>query len=141
MEYKKTPYGYLVRLIRGEEVIGKLIELVEKEKIKSGFLFGLGAVANPKLGYYDLEAREYRSQTFEGDFEIVNLTGNISQLEGKPFIHAHVTISDEECKALGGHLFSATIHATGEITVIDFGLPISRKLDEQIGLKLLDLST
>ncbi|OGC89380.1 MAG: hypothetical protein A2142_04500 [candidate division Zixibacteria bacterium RBG_16_48_11] len=141
MEYQKTPHGYLVRLMRGEEVIGKLTELVEKENIKSGFLFGLGAVANPKLGYYDLGAREYKSQTFEGDYEIVNLTGNISQLDGKPIIHAHMTISDEECKAFGGHLFSATIHATGEITIFDFGLPISRKLDEQIGLKLLDLSS
>ncbi|OGC77751.1 MAG: hypothetical protein A2Z27_02510 [candidate division Zixibacteria bacterium RBG_16_50_21] len=141
MEYRKTSHGYFIRLIRGEEIIGKLTELAEKEKIMSGFLFGLGAVANPKLGYFDLGAREYRSQTFKGDYEIVNLTGNISQLDGKPFIHAHMTISDEKCQALGGHLFSATIHATGEITIIDFGLAISRKLDEQIGLKLLDLST
>lgn len=140
MEYKKTKFGYLVRLIRGEEVIACLTSLAEKEKIQSGFLFGLGAVANPKLGYYDLKTKEYQSETFEGEFEIVNLTGNISQLEGKPFIHAHMTVSDEECRAFGGHLFSAHVHATGEITIIDFGLPVSRQLDQEIGLKLLDLS-
>ena len=104
MEYKKTKFGYLVRLLRGEEVISSLTSLAEKEKIQSGFLFGLGAVANPKLGYYDMKTKEYQSETFEGEFEIVNLTGNISQLDGKPFIHAHMTISDEECRAFGGHL-------------------------------------
>jgi len=140
MEYKKTKFGYLVRLLRGEEVIASLTSLAEKEKIQSGFLFGLGAVANPKLGYFDLNTKEYQSETFEGEFEIVNLTGNISQLAGKPFIHAHLTISDEDCRAWGGHLFSAYIHATGEITIIDFGIPLSRKLDQEIGLKLLDLS-
>jgi len=140
MEYKKTKFGYLVRLLRGEEVISSLTSLAEKERIQSGFLFGLGAVANPKLGYYDLNSKEYQSETFEGEFEIVNLTGNISQLDGKPFIHAHMTISDEECRAFGGHLFSAQIHATGEITIIDFDLPVSRQLNQEIGLKLLDLS-
>jgi len=140
MEYKKTNFGYFVRLLRGEEVIACLISLAEKERIQSGFLFGLGAVANPKLGYYDLNSKEYQSETFEGEFEIVNLTGNISQSDDKPFIHAHLTISDEECRAFGGHLFSAQIHATGEITILDFGLPVSRKLDQEIGLKLLDLS-
>ena len=140
MEYKKTKFGYLVRLFRGEEVIGSLTSLAEKEKIQSGFLFGLGAVANPKLGYFDLKTKEYQSETFEGEFEIVNLTGNISQLDGKPFIHAHMTISDEECRAFGGHLFSAQIHATGEISILDFGLPVSRRLNQEIGLKLLDLS-
>ena len=140
MEYKKTKFGYFVRLLRGEEVIACLTSLAEKEKIQSGFLFGLGAVSNPKLGYYDLNSKEYQSETFEGEFEIVNLTGNISQLDGKPLIHAHMTISDEECRAFGGHLFSAQIHATGEITILDFGLPVSRKLDQEIGLKLLDLS-
>lgn len=140
MEYKKTKFGYFIRLQRGEEIIASLTSLAEKEKIQSGFLFGLGAVANPKLGYYDLKTKEYQSETFGGEFEIVNLTGNIAQLEGKPFIHAHMTISDEECRAFAGHLFSAQIHATGEVTIIDFGLPVSRKLDQQIGLKLLDLS-
>jgi hypothetical protein len=140
VEYKKTKFGYFVRLQRGEEIITSLTSLAEKEQIQSGFLFGLGAVANPKLGYYDSKTREYQSETFEGEFEIVNLTGNISQLEGKPFIHAHMTISDEECRAFGGHLFSAQIHATGEITILDFGLSVSRKLDQEIGLKLLDFS-
>lgn len=141
MEYKKAKFGYLVRLIRGEEVIASLTSLAEEEKIQSGFLFGLGAVVNPKLGYFDLEKKEYLSQVFEGDFEIVNLTGNISLLDGKPFIHAHMTISDQECKTYGGHLFSAQIHATGEITIIDLGLAVTRKLDQQVGLKLLDLSS
>jgi predicted DNA-binding protein with PD1-like motif len=141
MVYKKTKYGYFIRLVKGEEIIASLTSLAEKENIQSGFLFGLGAVVNPKLGYYDPAAKEYRSQVFSGDFEILNLTGNISLVEGKPFIHAHLTVSDAECKAWGGHLFAAQIYATGEITIIDFGLPISRKLDRQTGLKLLDLSS
>lgn len=139
MKYKKTNLGYMVRLLKGEEVVSSLVEIAERENILSGFVMGLGAVTEVKLGYYDLETKEYRSQMFNEDYEIGNLVGNLAQVEGKAFLHAHITISDKDCKAFAGHLFSAKIYATGEFFIYAFDKKIERKLDEEIGLKLLDL--
>jgi len=105
----------------------------------SGFVIGLGAVSEVKMGYYDLEAKEYRSQMFSEDYELGNLTGNFSQVDGKTFLHAHITISDKDCKAFTGHLFSAKVYATGEFFIYVFDKKMERKLDDEIGLKLLDL--
>lgn len=139
MQFKETGNGLLVKLMRDEEIMSSLTKLATDKKIESGFLFGLGAVFDPKVGYYDLATKQYRSQTLKGDYEILNLTGNISLADGKPIIHAHITLSDQECRALGGHLFSAKIYATGEFWIAPFDLKVERKIDPQIGLKLLDL--
>ena len=139
MKYKKTNLGYVVRLLKGEEVVSSLVEIAERENILSGFVMGLGAVTEIKLGYYDLETKEYRSQMFNEDYEIGSLVGNLTQVDGKAFLHAHITISDKDCKAFAGHLFSAKIYATGEFFIYAFDKKIERKLDEEIGLKLLDL--
>ena len=46
--------------------------------------------------------------------ELLNVSGNgISE----PFVHCHVTISDNEYKARGGHLFSAKIAVIAEINI------------------------
>ncbi len=139
MKYKKTNLGYVVRLYKGEEVVSSLVEIAERENILSGFVVGLGAVTEVRLGYYDLETKEYYSKNFEEDYEIGNMVGNIAQVDGKAFLHAHMTISDKECKAFAGHLFSAKIYATGEFFIYTFDSKMERKLDEEIGLKLLDL--
>lgn len=139
MKYKKTNLGYVVRLCRGEEVMSNLVEIAERENILSGFVIGLGAVTEVKLGYYELETKEYHSQMFNEDYEIGNLTGNFAEVDGKKFLHAHITISDKDCKAFAGHLFSAKIYATGEFFIYTFDKKIERKLDDDIGLKLLDL--
>ncbi|MCI0531972.1 MAG: DNA-binding protein [candidate division Zixibacteria bacterium] len=139
MQYKKTEKGWLLRLLRDEEIISSLTKFAMDKKIESGFLFGLGAVYDPKIGYYDLTTKQYYSQILKGDYEILNLTGNISAADGKPVVHAHITLSDQKCQALGGHLFGAKIYATGEIWIAPFDLRVERKLDTEIGLKLLDL--
>lgn len=38
-----------------------------------------------KLGYYELETKEYHSQMFNEDYEIGNLTGNFAEVDGKNF--------------------------------------------------------
>ena len=65
----------------------------------------------PELMWTDLGVE------FKGEFELTSLVGNISTKNGNPFIHIHVNVSDEECNAYGGHLFSGTITATGELII------------------------
>lgn len=140
MQSKKIQNGFLLRLIKGEEVISSLSSFVEDQKILGGFVLGLGAFRDATLGYFDSAKKEYVKNFFKEDMEFGSLTGSISYVEGKPFVHAHVVAGGPDAKAYFGHLFSATISATGEFFIIPSDTKIERKADPETGLNLLDLS-
>jgi len=139
MQARKIQNGFLLRLIKGEEVISSLSSFVEEQKILGGFIFGLGAFKEATLGYFDSDKEEYVKKFFQEDLEFGNLTGSMSYFEGKPFVHAHVVAGGPDVKAFCGHLFSATISATGEFFIIPSDTKIERKSDPETGLNLLDL--
>ncbi|MCJ7578861.1 MAG: DNA-binding protein [candidate division Zixibacteria bacterium] len=139
MYFRRIQHGYLIRLIKGEEVIKTLSSFVDEQKILGGFVFGLGAFKDLTLGYFDSAKKEYIKKFIGDDLEFGNLTGSIAYLEGKPFVHAHVTAAGSDMKAFSGHLFSATISATGEFVIIPSESKIERKPDPETGLTLLDL--
>lgn len=140
MQFKKVHNGFLIRLVKGEEIIAALSTFVEEQKIPGGFVFGLGAFNDATLGYFDSAKKEYLKNHFKDDMEFGSLTGSISYLEGKPFVHAHVAASGPDSRVHFGHLFSATISATGEFFIIPSDARIERKADPETGLNLLDLS-
>ena len=71
--------------------------------------------------------------------EIANLTGNISQMDGKTYLHLHITVGRSDYSALAGHLLSATLNGAGEFVVEDFGTPITRVYIPEIGLNCYKL--
>lgn len=139
MRFRKIENGYFLRLEKGEEVVSSIVQFAAKEKIASGAFFGLGAINKIDLGYYNLEQRKYEKEHFAEDMEVGNITGNIASLEGKPFVHMHVTVSGKDLKAFTGHLFSAEVALTLEIFVFTSSARIERKMDPEIGLNLLHL--
>lgn len=139
MQYRKVESGYFLRLMKGEEVVSSIIQFTAKENIRSAAFFGLGAICSFELGYYDLKTRKYEKEKFEEDMEVGNITGNIASLDGKPFVHTHVTVSGKDLKAYTGHLFSAEVALTLELFVFTASAGIERKMDAEIGLNLLDL--
>jgi uncharacterized protein len=140
MLYKKVENGCLLRLERGEEVMTSLLEFIRKFDIKSGFMVGLGACEELKLGYFDAVKGEYKDKEFKGEYEVTNLTGNIAWLEdGNPIAHVHITLSDEHFRAVAGHLWSGKVSGTVEIHITAFKNKILRTKDSETGLNLLDL--
>jgi len=139
MYFRKIQNGYLLRLVKGEEIIKTLSSFVDEQKILGGFVFGLGAFRDLTLGYYDSTKKEYTKKLIKEDLEFGNLTGSIAYVEGKPFVHVHVSAAGSDMKAFCGHLFSATISGTGEFMVIPSESKVERKPDPVTGLKLLDL--
>ena len=140
MQYKKVSGGYLLRIERGEEVMTSLKTFVKKYKIKSGFLVGLGACEDLELGYFDAVKGIYKNKEFKGEYEVTNLTGNISYFEKEPIVHTHITLSDEKFKAIAGHLWSAIVSGTVEIYITVFQAAIKRAHDPETGLNLLKLT-
>ncbi len=138
MTYQEIAGGYFVRLFKGEEVITALGKFVTLKGLKGGSIFGIGAVENVTLGYFDVDTGEYLRKEFPGRYEMISLNGNIGFFDGEPVIHAHVVISDRDMVPHSGHLFAGTILVTGEIAILDAGVQFNRAKDKAIGLNLLD---
>ncbi len=137
MRFIKTATGFVVRLDRGEEVLDGLSSFIEQAGLVGGSITGIGAVQDTVLGYLDPETKSYHKQTFSGDMELVNLTGNITWVDGKPFVHAHVTISGSDFVARSGHLFQARIAVTGEFYVHPSEVRLARVADPVTGANLI----
>ena len=141
MEWHPMGERYTLRLERGEEVIGALTEWVKERGITAASMVGIGALEQVELGYYELPTKTYHRHTFPEDYELLNLTGNVSLLEdGETFVHAHVTIGGRDYSTKGGHLFSARVAVTVELVLTPLPGQIRRAFDEACGLKLWRLS-
>lgn len=149
---------YLLRFDRGEEVMTMLLNWARKRKLPGAMLTGLGAVENPHLGYYDAEKKGYLDKEFEGEFEIASLCGNLAwdtddtdevgegdggvktkpDAQAQPIAHIHVVVSGPNFMAFGGHLYSAVVSGTVEISVVPMDTKLVRRYKEELNLKLLD---
>ncbi len=137
---KVSSHTYLIRLVKGEEVNNSIKKFCIDRKIDNGSLTALGSVENPTLAHYRVDTKKYTEKKLKGIFEITNLTGTVGLVQNEPLVHTHVTLSDEDMNALGGHLVEAIVSATVELLVTQFDTYHEKKFDEEIGLKLFELA-
>ena len=140
MKYRLEGNKVLVVLSKGDEIFKSLYKVVEELNIKFSWINGIGAADKITLGSYPSSLKKYIKKDFDNEFELASIMGNITIKEDAPFIHIHATISDEECNAFAGHLFSATITVTCEIILNISDKPIYRKECNEVGLYLWDFS-
>lgn len=140
MEYKKIDNDhYVVRVVKGEEILEQLTLLCEKENIQAGEITGIGASNKVEIGLFNTVTKEYKTTVKEGMFEITSLVGNISRKDRTVYLHCHINFSDESLNVLGGHLVKCYISATGEIIVTVLYGTVERRFDSEIGLNLFNL--
>jgi predicted DNA-binding protein with PD1-like motif len=118
MKFRRTRYGYALRIDSGEEIIASLRAFAAAEGVRCGLISGLGAVGEADLGFFVRSSREYITRRFEGEHEIGVLTGNFSDLEGEPFPHCHIVIAGEDFVAHTGHLFRGVVTVTCEVQIV-----------------------
>lgn len=126
---------HLIVLSRGEKIMESLTKAASELDIAGGLISGIGAVENLELGFYNLGKKDYHRKHFtNGEYELLQLSGNISLKEDKPFVHVHVTCSDESFQAFGGHMFEGEVAVTAEIYITPLGVMPVRNMDSQVGL-------
>lgn len=138
MQFKKSDNFYLIRLERNENLIEEISKFCEKEEINAAFFTAIGALSSSTISFYNFQSKEYLDKNIDEDLEIVSLTGNISIVENKPFVHFHGVFSNKNFECFGGHIKKGIVGATCEIHLTKLNMKIERKMDDSIGLKLLD---
>lgn len=135
MQIKKGKTQIVAILEKGEEIKDSLKKIAKKHNFY-GFFFGIGAVANPVVGFFDKEEEEYIQEELEGEFEVLSLLGNISEAEDDPTVHGHIVLGNEQYRARGGHLVEAQVSITLELFL--FQTPkLTREEDKETNLKLI----
>ncbi len=138
MEIKSFEESHIIRIDKGEEIISSLRDACEKLSIKSGLISGIGAVDEVEIGFYDVTTQKYHPLKKEEQFELTNLSGNVSTIKGQIYLHLHATLADKDFKLIGGHLSSARVGGTCEITLIEISARTERKKDSVTGLNIYD---
>lgn len=139
MKYASFSNEFIVRVERGEEVVGTLTRFVREMGIEAGVISGIGAVREITLGFFDPDTKEYINEQFEESYEVASLNGSVSLFEGETILHLHATLADGNHNAKAGHLFSATVSATLEAHITKLPGVLRRAKDDYTGLNLLDL--
>ena len=136
MEYRRFENTIVMRIDKGEEILEKVKEVAMRENIKLASISALGATNDFTVGVFKTEEKKYYSNNFNGDFEIVSLTGTINTMNGEFYSHLYMSAGDSEGKVFGGHLNRAVISATCEMVINIIEGRVDRIFNEEIGLNL-----
>ncbi len=139
MNITVTPGRKIIgRLAKGDDLLAALEALAQEHNITLGEVTAIGAVSQARIGYYNQDERQYYFLDLDRHLEILALVGNISMKDGKPMVHAHVTLGDSEGRAFGGHLAPGTLAFACEFAIQEFvsDITLSRQIDDPTGLFL-----
>jgi predicted DNA-binding protein with PD1-like motif len=131
------------QLARSTDLYDGITRIAQEKRIRTGRITGIGAVTRAKVAYYDQQQMKYNEIELNQPMEILNLNGNISIKDGKPFVHAHIILSDRDGTARGGHLLpGGTPVFACEVIIEELDGPeLVRGYEEKTGLALWPTDT
>jgi predicted DNA-binding protein with PD1-like motif len=126
----------------GEEVVAALLRFAREQKLTAAHLTAIGAFARVTLGFFEPSRKEYTPIAIEEQVELLSLVGNVARGDkGEAKLHAHVVVGKSDGTAHGGHLLEASVRPTMEIVVVESSRHLRRRMREDVGAALLDLSS
>ncbi|WP_035421708.1 PPC domain-containing DNA-binding protein [Fructilactobacillus florum] len=143
MQYKQLGQTIYLRVDKGEEILTQILKVCADADIKSATFSGIGACQAAVLSTYLPNRNDFTDHHLSGMLELVSLSGNVTFDGEALYQHAHATFSelgrDGEPHVVAGHLTSATVMYTGEITIQPMAGVIPRKFDDNVGITVWDL--
>ena len=138
MDYRKIGETVYIRIDRGDEIIGCILDVCQKEGIMSAMFSGIGGCSEAHILTFLPETGTFESQTLSGMLELVSLNGNIvSDDQNTLYHHTHAVFSykdGERHRVAGGHIKSITVLYTAEIELRPVvGGMIDRQFDPETG--------
>lgn len=130
---------YVLIFENGDEVIKDITEFAKERQLSATQFTAIGAFSELTLGFYDFAIKDYKKIFIKEQVEVLTLTGDISMLDQKPKVHAHVVIGKIDGTAHGGHLLEAKVKPTLEVVLTESPAYLERKTDPETGLSLIKL--
>jgi predicted DNA-binding protein with PD1-like motif len=135
-----TSRPHKVRVIvldKGEEAVASLLAYARDAPIASAHFTAIGAFSEILLGFFDRERKAYDEIPIREQVEVLALTGNFTEQDTSPRLHAHVVVGKRDGSAHGGHLLRATVFPTLEVVATEVAAELHRAVDPETGVALI----
>ena len=138
--YKYVQDGdrYVVSIDNHQNVMEALTAFCLETGILAGEVSGIGAVNSATLRFLNPATKAYVDRTFNEQMEISSLVGNISEKDGKPYLHLHVNLGRSDYSVVGGHMLDCHINGACELFVTRYATRLGRRFDPETGLNLYE---
>ena len=145
MDYRKYGETHYIRMDRGDEIIGGILEICRKEKLASAIFSGIGGCSAAEIQTFIPESGSFETREIRGMLELVSLNGSVVTDEnGQLYHHTHAVFSFKDGEAHGmaaGHMKSITVLYTAEIELRPVvGGTIRRSFDPETGTGFWDFA-
>jgi predicted DNA-binding protein with PD1-like motif len=118
----------------GEPVMETLKRWLADNTISSGAFTAIGGLRQVTLKYFNTTTRRYEEREINEQLEVLHLTGTVGQLNGEPFVHAHITVGTREYQTYGGHFGDGIVSPTLELVLSRVGGALIRHENADSGL-------
>lgn len=135
---RKVDHIYIVSLDNHSNIVEGLTDFIQNRNIRAGEVTGIGAVSEAALRFFNPSTKKYADKTFKEQMEVTNISGNVSEIEGKPALHLHITLGRENYTALAGHLLEAKIQGAAEFIFYPLNTRVVKIKNEETGINLYD---
>jgi hypothetical protein len=125
---------------KGDEFMSGLSSFAAENHLGGSHFTAIGAFRDVTLGYFDRQTKTYQKIPIEDQVEVLSLVGDIALKGNSPQVHAHVVVGKADGAAHGGHILEAHVWPTLEVILTESPRHLCRKIDEETGLALIDLS-
>ena len=129
---------FVVSLDNHQEVVAALGAICAEQGILDREITGIGAVNSATLRFLDPATKLYVDKTFDEQMEISSLVGNISEKDGKPYLHLHANFGRRDYTVVGGHLLCCTLNGACEVVVKRFHCKVGRRFEPTLGINLYE---
>ena len=128
----------------GDEAIEGLTQFAGEAGLDAAHFTAIGAFERATVGWFDLEARDYRRIEVGEQVEVLALVGDITRSgpdsDDDSKVHAHVVLGRSDGSLVGGHLLAGRVRPTLEVVLTETSAELRRTYDPTTGLALIDLA-
>jgi hypothetical protein len=132
-----TGVARIYNLPRGTSLADGVLAIAEEEGIKTALVSAIGGVDRLTLAYFNCEKRMYEEHVYAEFFEATSILGNITQKDGKAFLHAHGTFGRQDLSVIGGHVVSASVFPLMEVVITPTENTALRRFDDEVGVNAI----
>lgn len=129
MHAEKTPFGFILVLEPGDELVRSLTALARQEDIDGAAVTGAGRVREVELGYFDPVTGQHVRRSFRDHLELCSITGTVPLMDGEPFPQLHGVFARSDFTTIGGQIFEAVCGELIDVGVYTMLTPLVRKLE------------
>ena len=132
LKHSKEPF--ILVLDSGDNLKESISSCAEDAKLMGASVSGLGQLHNPVLAYFTSNPKDKPTlQRFDGYYELASINGNVSKNGNRYYTHVHGILADKQFHGIAGHIDSANIGQTVEITLVPFTHDVARVVDANTG--------